>query len=131
MPSAFKFLVHETFQKQLDAFLQENPEAWSSLITQIKKTITDPFNAGRLMHDVPAKKLQGNIRRLRVKGRKGFRFIFIVEPRAKVVLGVFVSTEQRSRFDYADVPWEQIASEIYEDLVNSRWEKFSHPLIPS
>lgn len=131
MPSRYRFLVHDVFQKQLDDFLEANQEAWSSLLTQIKKTIDNPLSAGRMMHDVPAKKLQGKIHRLHVKGRRGFRFIYIVEPRSSVVVGVFVSTERRSKFDYSDVPWERIASDIYEDLTQSKWERFREFVVPS
>ncbi len=76
------------------------------------------------MHDIPIKKLQGRIYRLHVKGRKGFRFIYLVDHSRQIVMGVFVSTEVKAKFDYEKVPWEEYAAEIYEDLVNGNMEKF-------
>jgi len=77
------------------------------------------------MHDIPIKKLQGRIYRLHVKGRRGFRFIYLVDRNQQVVLGVFVSLEVKAKFDYEKVPWEEYASEIYEDLVSGNTEKFT------
>lgn len=77
------------------------------------------------MLDIPIKKLQGRIYRLHVRGRRGFRFIYLVDRNQQVVLGVFVSLEVKAKFDYEKVPWEEYASEIYEDLVSGNTEKFT------
>ena len=101
------------------------------MISQIKKAQNDPFKAGKTMHDVPIKKLQGRIYRLHVKGRRGFRFIYLVDRRRQIVMGIFVSTEVKSKFDYEQVPWEEYAAEIYEDLVNGKIENFNELVLPN
>lgn len=77
------------------------------------------------MHDIPIKKLQGCIYRLHVKGRRGFRFIYLVNHSQRIVMGVFVSPEVKAKFDYESVPWMEYATEIYEDLVKGHTEKFT------
>ena len=77
------------------------------------------------MRDIPIKKLQGLIYRLHVKGRRGFRFIYLVYPSHGIVMGVFVSPEVKAKFDYESVPWLEYATEIYEDLVEGHMEKFT------
>ncbi len=81
------------------------------------------------MHDIPIKKLQGCIYRLHVRGRKGFRFIYLVDHRKQIVMGIFVSSEVKAKFDYEKVPWEEYAAEIYEDLVKGNMEKFTEFVI--
>jgi len=77
------------------------------------------------MRDIPIKKLQGRIYRLHVKGRRGFRFIYLVEHKQKLVMGVFVSSEIKAKFDYSTVPWLEYATAIYEDIVNRKYENFT------
>jgi hypothetical protein len=76
------------------------------------------------MRDIPIRKLQGCIYRLHVKGRRGFRFIYLVEHNQQLVMGVFVSSEVKANFDYNSVPWLEYATEIYEDLVNQKYKNF-------
>jgi len=109
----------------LDRFVEKNLDAWPSLLTQIRKARNDPFRAGKAMRDIPIKKLQGRIYRLHVKGRRGFRFIYLVDHRQQIVMGIFVSSEVKAKFDYEKVPWEEYAAEIYEDLVSGNMEKFT------
>jgi mRNA-degrading endonuclease RelE of RelBE toxin-antitoxin system len=124
LPQSFRFLVHTCFQEQLDRFAEDNIDAWSSLLTQIKKARSDPFRAGKAMHDILIKKLQGRIYRLHVKGPRGFRFIYLVAPQQHIVMGVFVSSEVKAKFDYSKVPWEEYATKIYEDLINNNMDNF-------
>lgn len=125
MPQKFRFLVHRCFQEQLDKFVEINLDAWSSLKTQMKKAKSDPFRAGKAMRDIPISRLQGRIYRLHVRGPGGFRFIYLVDNSRKLVMGIFVSLEVKANFDYEKVPWEEYASEIYEDIVNGNIEKFT------
>ncbi|TET38935.1 MAG: hypothetical protein E3J65_04595 [Dehalococcoidia bacterium] len=130
MSQNFRFLVHTVFQEQLDRFVTASPDAWPSILTQIKKARDDPFNAGKPMHDIPIKKLQGRIYRLHVRGPKGFRFIYLVDPDRRIVLGIFVSSEVKTKLDYDSIPWLEYAAQIYEDLVNGNIDKFKESVIP-
>lgn len=130
MSQRFRFLVHRCFQEQLDSFVETNLDAWPSLLTQIKKARNDPFRAGKAMHNIPVKKLQGRIYRLHVRGRRGFRFVYLVDHSRKIVMGIFVSSEVKAKFDYGKVPWEEYAAEIYEDLVSGNIEKFREFILP-
>jgi len=76
------------------------------------------------MHDIPIKKLQGRIYRLHVRGRRGFRFIYLVDHKQQIVMGIFVSSEVKAKFDYEKVPWDEYAAEIYGDLVSGNMEEF-------
>lgn len=76
------------------------------------------------MSDIPVKKLQGCIYRLHVKGRRGFRFIYLIYHPQQLVMGVFVSSEIKAKFDYNSVPWLEYATEIYKDIVNRKYENF-------
>ena len=82
------------------------------------------------MHAIPIKKLQGRIYRLHVRGRRGFRFIYLVDHRQQIVMGIFVSSELKAKFDYEKVPWEEYAAEIYKDLIEGNTEKFTEPILP-
>ena len=44
-------------------------------------------------------------------------------------MGIFVSLEVKAKFDYENVPWEEYAAEIYEDLVNGNMENFTEYVI--
>jgi len=45
-------------------------------------------------------------------------------------MGIFVSSEVKSKFDYEKVPWDEYADEIYEDLVCGNIEKFTEFILP-
>lgn len=81
------------------------------------------------MRDIPIKKLQGRIYRLHIRGRRGFRFIYLVDQSKQIVMGIFVSTEIKAKFDYEKVPWDEYAAEIYEDLVNGNMENFTELIL--
>ena len=64
-------------------------------------------------------------RRYHVSSRRGFRLIcLIVNSSRKVVLGVFLSSNIRPSINYNKIPWAQYATEIYDDLINYRMDKF-------
>lgn len=130
MSRSFRFFVHTVFQEQLDRFVTASLDAWPSLLTQIKKARDDPFYAGKPMHDIPIRKLQGRIYRLHVRGPEGFRFIYLVDPDRRIVLGIFVSLEVKTKFDYDSIPWHEYAAQIYDDLVNGNIDEFKEYVIP-
>jgi len=68
--------------------------------------------------------LQGKLFRLPVRGKKGFRYIYMVNRELSCVLGVFISPTTRSKFDYSKYPWQKLAEQIHQDLVSGNMHKF-------
>jgi len=120
---SFNFLVHKLFKTQLENFEESHPQAYKSLLKQLQKAQADPYRAGEMMRSLP-QHLQGKLFRLRVRGRRGFRYIYMVNREQSCVFGIFVSPEQRSKFDYNKFPWMEIAEEIHQDLTSGNREKF-------
>jgi len=120
---SFKFLVHKLFKTQLENFEESYPEAYRSLLKQLQKSQAAPYRAGEMMRNLP-QHLQGKLFRLWVKGKKGFRYIYMVSKEQSLVLGIFVSPVHRSKFDYAKFPWLEIAGQIHEDLMSGDVHNF-------
>jgi len=102
---------------------RKNPTVTESFLKQCEKASADPFKAGKSMGGLP-RELQGSVYRLWIKGPKGFRFIYVVHRELKIVMGVFVSADPRSNFDYNKVPWLEYAEKIYEDLTAKNMKQF-------
>lgn len=125
MSSKYRFLVHDIFQSQLDDFIESHSKSLKSLVSQIQSAVSDPLHSGKPLSGVQNSKLRGCIRRYHVSGRRGFRLIcLIVNSSRKVVLGIFLSGNKRPSINYNKIPWEQYATEIYNDLINSRMDRF-------
>ena len=74
--------------------------------------------------------LQGKVFHVHVAGqnvpsRKGFRLIYVVENKKRIVLPVFLSLEIKSQFNYDNVPWQDYAVEIYKDLCEGNISAFT------
>ncbi len=123
MSSSFRFLAHKEFISQIEDFEKSHPEAYRSLRKQLQKSQADPYGAGQMMRNLP-QHLQGKLFRLRVRGRRGFRYIYMVNREKSCVFGIFVSPEQRSKFDYNKFPWLEIAEQIHEDLISGNMNSF-------
>ena len=124
LSSEYRFLAHEIFWQQYTEFLDKHEDSLQSLRAQIEGAVNDPLNFGKPLTNVQNSKLRGRIRRYHVHGRSGFRLICLIDSANKAVVGVFLSSKVRSAFDYDEVPWEDYAIQIYDDLVNKRWKKF-------
>lgn len=61
-----------------------------------------------------------------MKGRRGFRFIYILDAERQLILGVMLSSDLRSNFDYDDPTWMERAELIYQDLVDSQPDAFAN-----
>lgn len=125
MASPCKLLLHDIFLNQYTDAIAAIPKIEKPLIKQLEKIKADPVGAGEPMRDIPLTILQGKIFRVWVGGRTGYRLIYIYDPDSDIALPVFVSTQPKARFDYEDVPWREIAEEIYQDLVQGNDEKFT------
>lgn len=123
MSSSFRFLAHKEFISQIEDFEKSHPEAYKSLRKQLQKSQADPYRAGEMMRDLP-QHLQGKLFRLWVRGRRGFRYIYMVNREQSLVLGIFVSPEQRSKFAYSRFPWSEIAEQIHQDFTSGNIDKF-------
>ncbi len=74
------------------------------------------------MRGVPAE-LQGKIYKMWVGGPSKHRLFYLFFPDRKLIIGVFISPEIRSRFDYEKFPWE-IFLEAASDFKEERLENF-------
>ncbi len=124
MSSSFRFLAHRVFRDQVENFDRAHRDARKALRKQFEKAAADPFNAGEAMRDVPTADLQGRILKTWVKGRGGYRFLYIALPERRVVMGLFVSSVRRSELDYSKFPWESWADQIYKDLLGGNLDAF-------
>lgn len=50
--------------------------------------------------------------------------MYLYDAGRDIALPIFVSTEAKEDFDYEDVPWREMAEEIYQDLVDGNIQKF-------
>ena len=127
MPSEYRLLIHNSFQYQIDEFLEKQQPSWDCVVKQLRKIIDSPEQLP--MQNLPPQ-LSGKVFHVHVPGyhipsRKGFRLIYIVLIHQKIVLPVYLSLVIKSQFNYDEVPWQEYAHEIYEDLHNANMEKFT------
>ncbi len=125
----YKFVIHESFQLQLDEFMEKRLDAWTAVVTACKKIAADPFNAGGRLQGLK-EPLAGNVLKVWVKGRRGYRLIYLVNQQKKIVMGIYLSTDERANFDYSDLDWQDYAQEIYTDLVNGNEDMFKVMRLP-
>ena len=125
----FDLMAHDDFLQQMEEFMDTQPGALNSFWVQCKKACSDPFNSGGPLQGLP-KGLSGRVKKLWAKGRKGFRFIFIVHASQKIILGVMITMESRANFDYDDPEWIERAIAIHDDFSNGRTEKFHRLVVP-
>lgn len=124
MPSPCRLLLHDIFLEQYLGAIESIPQIQESLLKQLEKIKADPVRAGKTMRDIPPATLQGKIFRVWVRGPVGFRLVYFYDSGCDVALPIFVSTETKQHFDYEDVPWREMAEEIYQDLMDGNEEKF-------
>ena len=124
MISPFHLVAHKaTFLADVTNFQRNHPEAWGSFATQCAKACNDPYNTGGRLQGLPPH-LAGKVRKVWVKGRRGFRFIYFLDADRELIVGVTLSSESRGSFDYDDPVWMDRAELIYQDLVEGRAEAF-------
>jgi len=134
LTSSYRFLVHDTFVRQVKEFLDSlpksvRPKVLKKLKTQFQKSIGNPVDCGsKCMEDIRGP-LAGKIFRFHVGGGKGYRFIYLVIQDHKLVVPVFVipdpkSIAKDSRSYYEKYPWFQYASEFYRDLLEEKYDTF-------
>lgn len=123
MSVSYKFLSHELFQKNINKFRNENPKSEKALFIALEKARSNPF-AGKPLHTLP-RDLQQKVFRLWVGGRSGFRLIYYVNREKAYVMGIYLSTVGRSKFDWEKSPWLEITQKILKDYSAGRYEKFA------
>jgi hypothetical protein len=74
--------------------------------------------------------LHGKVFHVHVSGyhipsRKGYRLIYVVEHKSKIILPVFLSSVLKSQFDYEKVPWQEFAEKTYKDLCEGNLSAFT------
>ena len=105
MPEIYRFLAHHIFDYYYIQLVAASPKLKKALDTAIQKAKSNPTTAGEWMRRVPSE-LQGKIYKMWVSGRGGHRLFYLFFSENKLVIGVFISPEIRSRFNYEDFPWE-------------------------
>jgi len=124
LSSSFKFLAHDSFLRNLKEFRQKYSKFEKSLLANLQRAQSEPFS-GKALHSLP-KKLRQKIYRLWIGGPEDFRFIYYVDQRQELVLGVYISLVPRAQFSYDEVNWDEILTEIIDDLDKGRMDKFAH-----
>ena len=75
------------------------------------------------MHSLP-RKLRQKVYRLWIGGPEDFRFIYYVDQKQKLVLGVYISLVPKAQFSYDKTDWDEILTEIMTDLEKGDMNKF-------
>jgi len=120
----YTFLVHDNFAYHLKKFLNvASQKSELKLIEQCCRCRSHP-SAGKRMHLGSTELFGGFIYNLRIGGRKGYRFIYYANSAQRVVLGIYISTEVRNKFDYKKYDWNSIISPILSDFVSQNYDAF-------
>lgn len=123
MSSFFRFLAHDAFLRHLNDFREKHPSFEKSLLANLKKAQSNPFS-GKPMHSLP-KKLRQKVYRRWIGGPEDFRFIYYVDRKQRVVLGIYLSLEPKARFSYDKCDWDNILGAIVADLENRNMDRFA------
>lgn len=121
--SGCRFLVHELFERQYLDFLTEHPEASDALLTQFRKSRSDPASEGRLGL-ILNPRLEGKLYKLWVVGPRGYRYVYFHDPEHSVTLPIFLSQKPRADFNWDSAPFADVAEQIVADFDDGQWERF-------
>ncbi len=125
MVLSYRLLRHERFHAQIEAFRQRFPKDENALLTALVKSRDDPTGPGaEPLTGIKTLALQGLLYRLHVGSGRGQRYIYLVQNKLEIVLGIYVSLELKSKFKYDLPAIESIATEIMEDWIGKRYDKF-------
>jgi hypothetical protein len=120
----YVFLVHKNFAHHLKKFINTTSEkSQTKLIEQFCKCRTNPL-AGKRLHLGKTELFGGFIYNLRIGGKKGYRFIYYANPKQHMVIGIYISTEVRRKFDYKKYDWNAIVDPILTDYVSQNYDAF-------
>ena len=109
MPS-YRLLAHEEFLQQRSEFKARNPAADGRALDTVLRTIAiNPESAGsRRLHDLSDHSLRGRLYRIWVRGRQGYRLVYLT-ARAQgsdeevLVLPLYVTMEKRKGIDWGEI----------------------------
>jgi hypothetical protein len=111
-----------TFKEQCEELCKADPGLQKQLGTALDKIAADPA-CGKPLRRAP-QRIQGKVYRLHVGGRKGHRLFYLYIQARPCVIPYYLSEQRRSKFDYDDVEWGEIAEAFYDDFTNKRYEEF-------
>lgn len=123
MSNSYKFLAHEAFQKKIKDFLTSHPKNKKSLFTNLERARSNPFS-GKPMHSLP-RKFRQKVYRLWIGGATDFRFIYYVDKKNLIVLGIYLTLEHRAKFSYDKGDWLETLENIVSDLEGQCFDKFA------
>ncbi len=124
MKSQYRFLVHKSFLKQAEAFIDLHFDELKSFQSKCRQACVDPANAGEILRGIGLPQLKGKIYKCWVGGRKKFRLVYLFHSGRKIVLPVLITLDLRSSIDWNDLPWQEYAETIYADLTNNNTAAF-------
>lgn len=126
MTGQYRFLCHSIFENNLKEFQEiASKSDLKSLNKQIEKCIADPLQAGKRIHPGGIDLNGGFVYRLEINGRDGYRLIYYANPKLKVVLGIYISTVPRKKFNYGKIEWESLAANLISDYISNKADSFS------
>ncbi len=123
MSVSYKFLAHKLFQENINQFRNANPRSEKALLVVLERARSNPFS-GKPLRTLP-KDLQQKVFRLWIGGRSGFRLVYYVDREKGYIMGIYLSTVVRSKFDWEKSPWLKITWRILRDYSAGRYEKFA------
>ena len=134
--SNYRIYVHKSVVEHFRAFCVDHQEAGESFHAQFRQLAATPAGEGAVaLKGVKLKELQGRVFRRRVKGRKGFRLIYLVESEKRRVFPIFITHVTRANYDWWSDDWSddwlENAQAIQSDLVEGKTENFNEMLITS
>jgi hypothetical protein len=120
--------VHCSLEQQLGPAL-EGEARGKPLGTALEKIAADPHGAGRVLQGLKVPSRVGQVRRVWVKGRTGYRLIYYVPQVAEdvgfqPVIPLFLSEETRGSFDWDNIDPNEVGHDIVADFCAKRYERF-------
>ena len=125
-----ELLLHQRVEAELRIVRGRHRKYVGAADTAIRKLMADPRGTGPPLRGITNPELQGNVRKLDVGGRRGYRLFYWVTPPRKdtgvdLVVPLFVSDEPRTRFDYDDVDVNVVGMDIVDDFRSGRFDRFT------
>lgn len=121
-------LVHCSLAGTLAPALEGDNRA-KPLAKALEKIGSDPRGVGRVLQGLKSPSRIGQVRRVWVKGRCGYRLIYyvpndVVALRLQPVIPLFLSEVTRGNFDWDDIDPNAIGRDIEEDFCARAYDRF-------
>ena len=123
-----RLLVHCSLLEALGPALEGDDHA-KPLRKALEKISADPRGAGRILQGLKLPSRIGQVRRVWVKGRGGYRLIYYVPDSQDAlefqpVIPLFVSEVTRGNFDWDDIDPNTVGQDVEEDFCARNYDRF-------